>query len=777
MSDRAPHAVFLSYAREDAPAASRLAEALRSQGVEVWFDQDELRGGDAWDAKIKTQIRECALFLPVISAHTQERGEGYFRREWRLAIERTHDMAEGVPFLAPVVIDETPESGAAVPEQFLRVQWTRLPGALPTPPFVEQVKRLLAAPRKPAPGYTTPPMAPRPATAADARDVAPPSRRLGIPGWAWGAAAAAVIAGALLVFQRTRKTEATVTPPRPAVAAKAGPALPDDKSIAVLPFENRSAEQENAFFTDGVHDDILTSLQNIRELRVVSRTSVMQYRATTKPVRQIAQELGVLYILEGGVQRSGNMVHITGQLINARTDEHLWAKSYDRQLSAGTIFAIQTELAQAIASELKAALSPAEKKLLERQPTQNAAAYDLFLKARDAFHRGDTGPAALHKQATLLQAAVALDARFAEAWGELARVHAQFRFYNYEYTADRLAKATEAIEKAAALAPDAPEIIEAIGNHQLYGHRDYARATGQFERLSRLQPNNSAVIFALGEIRQRQAKWQAAVDDFRRATQLDPGNRAYAHALAELLRGGRRWDEAFAAFRRLAELRGNALVDRYYAASIPFRGHASKREMEEFFAALTPAEADSSEARRLRLDWARQTGDYAEAIRLDRLYEGKILGLSDVGFAGAMTLFAHGDKEAARARIAPRAEAERNRLKNEPDNTDALWKLGLAEAMLGHREEALRCAARVVELLPVSFDAVDGAAASNRLAHIYAWAGETDRAIAETARLVQTPMVTTNVQYMKADPWWFPLRGDPRFEALLNDPKNNAPLF
>jgi len=150
MSESAPHAIFLSYAREDTAAAQRIAEALRSQGVEVWFDQNELRGGDSWDQKIKTQIRECTLFLPIISSNTQERGEGYFRREWKLAVERTHDMAEGVPFLVPIVIDDTREAGASVPEPFMHVQWTRLAGALPTPQFVEQVKRLLAAPRKPS---------------------------------------------------------------------------------------------------------------------------------------------------------------------------------------------------------------------------------------------------------------------------------------------------------------------------------------------------------------------------------------------------------------------------------------------------------------------------------------------------------------------------------------------------------------------------------------------------------------------------------------------------
>ena len=219
-----PRAVFLSYAREDSPAALRIAEALRLHGVEVWFDQSELRGGDAWDQKIRRQIKECALFVPVISGNTQSRGEGYFRLEWKLAVERTHLMAEGVPFLAPVVVDATPEGEAIVPPEFMRVQWIRLAGSLPTPEFVGQIRRMLESPGKPAAAL-------KPAHAG-------PVARQG-RGLIWAAVAVGVLvvaAAAGLLFLRRPAAAQAVQP-----APSAAPAAVDPKSIAVLPFENMTA--------------------------------------------------------------------------------------------------------------------------------------------------------------------------------------------------------------------------------------------------------------------------------------------------------------------------------------------------------------------------------------------------------------------------------------------------------------------------------------------------------------------------------------------------------
>ena len=284
----APHgAVYVSYAREDSDAARRIAAALRSHGFEVWLDQDELRGADAWDPKIRPQINECALFVPVVSANTQERREGYFRFEWNLAAERTHHMAEGVPFIAPVVIDETKEGDAMVPAEFMRVQWTRLPGARVTPEFAEQVKRLLA-PALEVARVSRPVSGARTDTSQETRATANRT----VPSWAWAAFAlyAVGLGGAFLL---NRRPEPPAAPPKSVADKKVESAVPvvNGRSIAVLPFKNQSPDPANAFFTDGVHEDILTSLFNIRDLHVVSRTSVEQYRDTKKPIKQIGDEL------------------------------------------------------------------------------------------------------------------------------------------------------------------------------------------------------------------------------------------------------------------------------------------------------------------------------------------------------------------------------------------------------------------------------------------------------------------------------------------------------
>jgi TolB-like protein/Tfp pilus assembly protein PilF len=750
-------AVFISYAHEDSAVAKRLCEALREAGIEVWFDANELRGGDAWDASIKRQIRECALFLPVISAQTQARHEGYFRREWRLAVERTHDMAETAPFLVPVVIDDTPQTQAVVPEQFARMHWVHLPSGLPTPQFVAEVKRQLERSRRS--GSTAPHVVPVPVSAGQRRNSGVFILMTVV------AAVVMVAAGWWIMRPHATPAAADSAMPAPRIS---------DKSIAVLPFANASDDKDtNAFFADGIQEDILTHLSNIRELRVVSRTSVMQYRGTTKTVPQIAKELGVAFVLEGSVRRSAGRVRVTGQLIKAgTTEQHVWARNYDRDLT--DVFAIQTALAQEIASSLHTVLSPQEKSLLERRRTDNLAAYDFYLRAREARNRLDR----FESMQALLRAAVELDPAFADAWSELARNYAEQYFRRTARNPAHLASAKDAIDRAVRLAPDSPEVIRNLGNYFLYGHRDFARATGELEKLARLRPNDPEIYVSLGEIQSRQGKWTDALGSFRKATELERSSIDYARRLAQLLHAGRRWDEAIAEQRRFAALLPQQLAPAYTVAFLHFQARGSRREVESFLSSLTPAQANSPSGFALRMNWAIESGDYAEALRLDRIYpENEPRSGYDQGFGIALIMAAEGNLTAARARIAGLPATERARLEREPNNTSALWRLGLAEAILGNKEEALRCARRTVEMMPESLDAIEGPRMSNKLALIYAWAGEKDRALVEAARLLRTPNSEADVHMMRHDPWWFPLRGDPRFLALLDDPANNRPLF
>ncbi|MDI1337509.1 MAG: TIR domain-containing protein, partial [Lacunisphaera sp.] len=277
-------AVFLSYARDDAAAARRIAEALRASGLEVWFDENELRGGDTWDAKIRQQIDACALFIPVISSHTQERGKGYFRLEWKLAVEQTHLMAEGMAFLAPVVVDDTREAGAVVPPEFMKVQWTRLPGALPTPQFVDQIQRLLGGKSMEAG---------RPRPAAGQPGSATPATKKSAPLAALGISLGVVAVSVGVVFFVTGRRE-RAAPAQALAGVQAATSVPvvtareEDKSIAVLAFADLSEARNSEYFSDGVSEELLNVLAKVPGLRVAARTSAFFFKGKNLPIPEIA---------------------------------------------------------------------------------------------------------------------------------------------------------------------------------------------------------------------------------------------------------------------------------------------------------------------------------------------------------------------------------------------------------------------------------------------------------------------------------------------------------
>jgi TolB-like protein len=751
-----PHrAVFLSYAREDTAAAQRIADALRSYGVEVWFDQSELRGGDVWDQKIRRQIKECALFMPIVSERTQERGEGYFRLEWKLAVERTHLMAEGVPFLAPVVVDATQESAAVAPAEFLRVQWIRLPGSLPTPQFVEQIKRMLESPRKAAP----------PAPRAPAAEKQRPSR--GLMWAAIGVAAAAVVVVAALVV--SRRSPAGPAAARPEAAAQAV----DPKSIAVLPFENMSEDKQNAFFADGVHEDVLTNLSFIRDLHLVSRTSVMRYRGTTKSIKEIGQELGVAYVLEGSVRRQGNKVRVTGQLINARTDEHVWAKAYDRDVT--DIFAIQGELAQAIADALQAVLSPEAKVLLARRPTENSAAYDDYLKARQArFY--SLQMEARRTAIPLLEDAVRLDPNFAPAWADLASLRGLV-YFNYEHTDRQLGAAKEAIDTAVRLAPDDPAVIEGLGDYYYYGYRDYGRATEQYMRLALMRPNDPVMYYSLGLIQRRQGRVADALPNFRKALKLDPTNSSYIGTIAESLAAVHLYDEAQAVLQRFMDAHPENLEVPWIYSQASFFAHGSTAEIRAFAHRKVDPALRSTHLYFQAVS-AGLCGDWAEFTRIYReqpYFDGSPDDPRWNQEVNAAENFAEaGDMATARTLAAEAVGLMKDELGRQPESSPLWAALSLGHALLGNRDEALRCARKSAEILPESRDAIVGPSNSATCAFALAWMGEKDRALAEIERLLRVPW-GMNVYAVRVS--FRPLRDDRRFKALVADTRINGPLL
>jgi TolB-like protein/Flp pilus assembly protein TadD len=776
-------AVFLSYAREDSAAAQRICGGLRAAGIEVWFDQSELRGGDAWDQKIRKQIKDCTLFLPVISANTEDRGEGYFRLEWTLAEKRAHHVASGVPFLLPVVIDGTTEADALVPELFRERQWQRLPHGEPTEAFVAQVRRLLEAPRgatrkvetteapfREAPGTITP--------SSSAKVSAQPRR---YP-WPVLAAAAVVVAGGIWFLASRSSGGARAEPMTQGQATAAAPplpAIPTDKSIAVLPFENMSDDKADMSFTDGMHESILTTLFNVREFRLAGYDSVALYRGTTKPNPQIAQELNMAYLLRGSIRRAGNTIRITGRLVLAKTGEEVWRNDYRRDLTADNLFAIQEAIATEIAAALKATLSPEETKLLARRPTSNLAAYEAYLRAQATKQRmaGRGGQTLLGEQDRELRESVRLAPDFALAWAELANVQALHQFWEYDLSSERVAQGNTAMETALRLAPNDPEILRRSGLQLYWGGRDYAGAGRILERLLNAQPNDAETINALGLIQRRQGKHAEALANLQKAVRLDPGSAEFLGALSGTLVYAHRWDEHLAVQRRLFDLAPGSSTRQLNLLQSEYRVSGSFAETEKYLSSLSPKERELPEAMQIRRWQARLQDNYPEWKRLDSLLADDPTLEDWIG--SAMFIALHGDLAAARARLGNRLDTARARLQREPENVTQLFNLAQMEAVLGEKEAALQHARRAVALSPESLDAIRAARARYILASVYAWTGDKDQAIRELEHLVTVPGgIDTKISNLgRGSGGLAPLRGEPRFEAIINDPKNQRPLF
>lgn len=597
-------------------------------------------------------------------------------------------------------------------------------------------------------------------------------------GWVAVLLLLAASGGWWFVHQSSQGTKQVANSPG-APASPAAPGampVPDPKSIAVLPFANMSEETNNAFFADGIHEDLLTTLSSVRDLRVVSRTSVEQYRATTKSMRQIAQELGVTYVLEGSVRRAGNKVRVTGQLIRAASDEHVWAKSYDRDLT--DIFAIQSALATEIADALQAVLSPEEKSLIERRPTDSPAAYDLFLKARSSLKGLNNDMTRVQAEQALLEA-VKLDPNFAEAWAYLSLAHVLAVFSGEDHSPERLARAKAAIETAVRLAPADPVVIEMQGSYYYYGYRDYARAAEQYQRLLLIRPNSADALGQIGLLYRRQGRWAESLANLRKAAQLDPHNVNIVGGIAESLANLWQYDAAATERRHAVEILPG---DIFFASAVPqneFLARGSTREMEDWLASQKPATAgDETKLLVVRRNWAHLHGDWAQAVKIDQQHAyldpyDDPHWLQD--FLSVLDLVGNNELTAARARakeIIPELNAL---LDKQPSNANLWVSLAGLYAFDGEKEPALRCARKAVALMPESGDAVDGPFYSIVNAQVLAWTGDKEGALAELARLLRTPY-GVNVHAARGDPGWLPLRGDPRFEALLDDPKNNAPM-
>ena len=556
-------AVFLSYASEDAAAAARIAQALRAAGVEVWFDQSELRGGDAWDRQIRARIHDCRLFIAVISASTEARDEGYFRREWKLAVDRTHDMSERKAFLLPVVIDRTSERGAAVPEKFREVQWTRLAGGETPPEFAARVARLIAPQSAAAPAAAAHAGGPPPAgRAAAARPRALPLAILAL-----------VIAGLGYLFMDKVTRHDTAAPasaaaPPPAAGTSAASAFnPPPHSIAVLPFANLSGDPGQDYFSDGLTEELLNSLAAVDGLQVAARTSSFSFKDKDTDIGTIARKLNVGAVLEGSVRRSGHTVRITAQLINAVTGFHLWSKTYDRDL--GDVLKLQTEIATAVADSLKVTLLGDTAAKIEVGGTRNPAALDAYLRATKAASAASEA----HQYEPALAAyteAIRLDPDYAAAIAGRSFVESLYAGQGAVGATIRahFDRALADARRAIALAPELASAHSALGFYLWNGAFDLRGASAEFERARALAPGSAAILQIYGLYAISMGNFQPGIADLKRAAELDPLNVASHYLLGR----GLYWSHQYAA--ALPALDEANALDPQFLATYEYRGLA-----------------------------------------------------------------------------------------------------------------------------------------------------------------------------------------------------------
>ncbi len=549
------------------------------------------------------------------------------------------------------------------------------------------------------------------------------------------------------------------------------PTIPaPEKSIAVLPFLNLSQDQENAFFADGVQDEILTSLAKVADLKVISRTSVMQYKDTAKRnLREIAQQLGVAHVLEGSVQRTANRVRVNAQLIDARNDAHLWGQTYDGDLA--NVFAIQSEIARAIADQLKAKISPREKAEIAQPPTSDLMANDLYRQAL-ALERELPRHQNLLKAAGLLEQAVGRDPHFYLAYCVLARIHFYFLDYGYDNTATRLAMAEAAIQKAAQLQPEGGEMHLMRARYFGMAIRDYDRARAELELARRTLPNDPAVYYETGLIDKRQGRWTEAVRNLERAIELDPRNVEFLIAAASTHSPMRRYAEAAELWRRAVAVSPHNYYARIGGASEPFWERGDIRPLRTELNAIVAEEPDAApKIADALFDCAILERDAAAADRALAAIpsEGVMfrpnLVLPREWWVGHVARAFNRPEEARAAFEATHAILEKL-LSEQPDNASAWSLLGRVEAALGRKEEAVKAALRGCELLPLSREPTSGLRPLLDLARTYAAVGEKDLALQQLATSAGQIMGVTYGQ-LNLGPEWDTLRGDPRFEKFV----------
>jgi TolB-like protein/Tfp pilus assembly protein PilF len=568
------------------------------------------------------------------------------------------------------------------------------------------------------------------------------------------------LGGAAWWFGSSRRTAAPVGDAARAVEA----------SIAVLPFASVSTDEASLAFSSGIHNDLVIRLSKVGALKVISRTSVMEYRETTKNLRQIADELGVATVLEGSVQRSGDRVRLNTQLVNAANDETIWAEAYDRELTVADIFDIQEDVAGKIATALQARLTPEEQQQLERRPTENLEAWEAYQLGLDYADRAEEASA--HRLAVqMFERAVDLDPEFALAHAHLGRQSAGLYHQFMDHTQERLDSARQAIETALRLEPGLPEARMARGYYYYWGQLDYERALAEFAAAAEAQPSNPQILTGIGFVRRRQGRFEEALEMFERAAEVNPRGLEGLEARAWTNYFRRNDDAAERLYEDLLQ-RNPASGNGYEASAmlkIQARGDvAAARQVIQRSDELTLA---SPELDMAAIQISMMAGDYADALRRIEAIGGETVVDNQFDYWPKELVIAWvhdlaGDAEAARSSFEAARRVLEQRERELPGDERVASALGRAYAGLGRKQEAIRQGLRGTELLPVEREAVRGAARIRDLAAIYATVGEPELAIGRLEFLLSRPG-RLSAPYLKVEPTWIPLRDHPDFRRLV----------
>jgi TolB-like protein/Tfp pilus assembly protein PilF len=546
------------------------------------------------------------------------------------------------------------------------------------------------------------------------------------------------------------------------------------KSIAVLPFENLSSDKENAYFAEGIQDEILTDLAKVADLKVISRTSVMQYRdAAARNLREIGQQLGVAHVLEGSVQRAGNEVRVNTQLINAHTDAHEWAEKYDRPINH--VFAIQTEIANAIVQQLQAHLSPSEKAAIAEAPTKDLVAFDLFRRARildDEVNDPGSGPG-LFQGLSLLEEAVRRDPNFYLAYCLMAEIDLDLYWGGFDHTPGRRDHALSALKQAEGINPDAGDVHLQKADYAYHGFRDYETARSELELARKSLPNSSRLYTMIAAIDRRQARWDEAVRNFDRAVELDPRDFTTLSEAGYTYGALHRYPRASQLIQQAAALSPKDPFVRAALAESPFLERADIGPLRtELNKILAEGKEVASHVAGYFIECALAEHDHTAAVKALDLVpaDGTIDSRYDMSWPRDwhVGLVAHcfNEETAAKNAFNSARTVAAKTVSEQPEYASAWTILGVIDAGLGRKSEAIAEGKRACELLPLSKDGWDGVGFVSYLALIYSWVGEKGLALDQLEISAKAPNGITYGE-LKLNPTWNALRGDPRFEQIV----------